>query len=150
MPPHGSGHESVGAGVDGGGTFEVCEAPREVRDESPAHQDQFSLAGLFVIADDGLVRGGSDVVIPRRQDETVWKFAQVEGLGGALPVGSSYVAATHGLDVDRKSVHLAIHDMKGLLTHCQATQVAADVNVVAGVGKRDSHWPDNRFRCTGK
>ena len=58
---------------------------------------------------------------------------------------SSKEMVTHGLDVDRKSIHLAIHDMKGLLTHCQATQVAADVNVVADVGKRDSLWPDNRF-----
>jgi hypothetical protein len=79
----------------------------EVRDEPPTHDDEFGLAGLLRVADDGLKGRGREVVTPRRDDKGV-AMTDVEGLSDLLFVGASVVAAAH--------------DNPAYLRHCSVTQ----------------------------
>ena len=78
--------------IDRGYSLEVCGRLCEVRDQAPAHQDQFTLTRLPGVADDRLERGGSHVVISIGQHEAARQLAKMEGLGDALFVRTAVVA----------------------------------------------------------
>ena len=54
--------QGPGFGVEGAEAFEVGKALGEERHENPAHQQHFAAGPIARMADDGLVRGGCDVV----------------------------------------------------------------------------------------
>lgn len=93
--PHRGLHQCFGLGVDRRQTLEIGKAYGVVRDKTPAHQYQLALAGLFVVADDGLEGGGSNVVVGLVEHKVGEIPAHVEMFGDFLFVRSTVVAATH-------------------------------------------------------
>ena len=109
------GGDGLGTRVDGGDAFDVSEVLGEERNQAPAQRNQLALAGVAIIADDGLHAGRSDVVVPGWQREVV-DLGGVEGLGDLLFVGLSVVPAAHALDVQIVEDFLCIAVGVGLNT----------------------------------
>jgi len=113
LAPRWSLKQCRGPGVDGREVFVLVETFSEERDQAPAHQDEFALSGVAIVADDGLVGCRRNVVVPRRQNKAFRQLAEMEGFSDALLVGASVVAAAH---VDKLAESVEVYSKSGVAT----------------------------------